>query len=717
MLRLNKPAARLFASIAAIFLMSHAQACGPFFSPILVMNREANLLALPEGDAYFEINKLLPKKEFAFVADETTAVSSVELVGLSEKEIALLKTMRTTGDAVSAYEAGKGLPEAIRLYTAAAIAYNAAIAPRVVDGTSITASDYEKTSDAALTDNAPTTNADSSAQTTNSEVADNNIKFAHEHFLAIFSLPETEQKKRAVWAAYMLGKMASYDNNLAQAVEYFSKARALAASGSKDDLGLAVSSYGEEARLYYLIATEKLGAPNNLSVQDAYRKAIYLYAQQASYGSGSAYESLHITVEYLLQDSDVIAPLMQDPLIQSIVFSYVFSGYFNDQTRLRLFALLDDKKIEHISNRDIIAAFAYRAGRYDLAASYAENPTTPLAQWVNAKLALQKGDQSKALTAYAEAVKAFPTSEVWTLAAGFNRDNDFGYEVSPYCSVNVEMGLLQLNRNEYVQALNYLYAGSKDYWMDTAYVAERIVTTDELKAFVEQHVPAPSQADIDKAKSTYTILPAKNLRNLLARRLMRDKRYDESFVFFTDADIRKKAQDYAGYLQKAQSSFWPNTFKGEALYKASLLARFDGMELMGYEGAPDFSAWEGTYEYGTPENILTGKNISAGEKARFTASAVKPDKRFHYRFIAADLANQSANFLPPRSQAFAAVLCEGTHYLLARYPEDVQPLYRRYIKEGAYVPWAFGQDCPEPEFKRALFQYPLEKFAKLKRHF
>ena len=708
----------LLASVMGIFLMSQAQACGPFFSSVLVLDRKTSLTNLPSGDAYFEVGKLLPKKEFTFIADESSSVGTVELVGLSDKEAELLKAMRIISDPALAYEAGKGLPEAIRLYTAAAIAYNREITPRENSESENNSGENTTT---AIQSNIVTVDEKKPVASGSENLNSHNLNFAREKFLAVLALPDSEKKLRAVWAAYMLGKMATYDQNIEEAAKYFSMVRELAAKGNNDNLGLAVSSYGEEARLYYLIATGEVPESEKVSVQNAFLKATELYAQQAAYGSNSAYDSLRMTIGKVIQQDGLIAPLMQDALIQQLVFAYAFSGYFDENARVALFTLLDQQKVEHILNADVVAAFAYRAGRYELAEHYAAKSKTPLAAWVNAKLALQKGDQPRALAAYAEAIKSFPESESWTssMTSAFYNEGDFG--VTPHCLVNTEMGLLQLGRNEYVQALNYLYAGAKDYWMDAAYVAERILTTDELKTFVEQHVPepAPIQKSSDSAEDPFTS-PDYLIRDLLARRLMREKRYGEALPFFKNPEVRKKAKDYMADLEKAKSPFQPKTARAKGLYKASLLARYDGMDLMGFEGAPDFKVWDGMFEYGTPEDITPDGNIiGAAEKLRFDATKANPEKRFHYRFIAADLANQAADLLPTSSQAFAAVLCEGTNYLLARYPEDALPLYKRYIKEGAYVPWGadFGQACPEPEFSRAFFQYPLEKFAKLKRHF
>jgi hypothetical protein len=116
--------------------------------------------------------------------------------------------------------------------------------------------------------------------------------------------------------------------------------------------------------------------------------------------------------------------------------------------------------------------------------------------------------------------------------------------------------------------------------------------------------------------------------------------------------------------------------------------------------------------------------VTDGERQRFADSAAKPDLRFHYRYLAADRAASAADLLPPRSQAFAAVLCKATGWMLEGPPDygdegrsddasstpgvperlrRARALYERYVKQGPYVPWAedFGRDCEEPDFARA----------------
>lgn len=97
--------------------------------------------------------------------------------------------------------------------------------------------------------------------------------------------------------------------------------------------------------------------------------------------------------------------------------------------------------------------------------------------------------------------------------------------------------------------------------------------------------------------------------------------------------------------------------------------------------------------------------MAEAEVQRQKASEAQPDARYHYRFVATALASRAADNLPHTSQAFAAVLCNAAGFNSSL--EEQSALYRRYVNEGAYVPWAvdFGNQCPYPDFENADKRY------------
>ena len=160
------------------------------------------------------------------------------------------------------------------------------------------------------------------------------------------------------------------------------------------------------------------------------------------------------------------------------------------------------------------------------------------------------------------------------------------------------------------------------------------------------------------------------------------------------------------------------------------MARRHGMEIMGYEEDPDYAVYDGSYTYGAGRNYflwtqehgdaipatpaqraeaaLPGPYVTQQERERYAASEARPYARFHYRQIAASHMMKAADELPARSQAYAAVLCQGTRFVINDAPDVAAKMYRRYVETGAVVPFSgsFGQECAEPDFKGAArFHY------------
>lgn len=236
-------------------------------------------------------------------------------------------------------------------------------------------------------------------------------------------------------------------------------------------------------------------------------------------------------------------------------------------------------------------------------------------------------------------------------------------------SASGDLGALHLERSDFVQALQTLLAG--ELWNDAAFVAERVLTAKELKAYVDQHW--------GETKTNSDDLMSK-LRYLLGRRLVREGRYEEAGGYLPPPYDQVLAR-YAAALQIGRDESRSRIERARALFTAAWLARHDGMELMGTEGAPDGFAEGGNFEvpdlaqqlrsgfyravdYSKPEPIVTKKpivlRVSTKERARLTKSKPEPDVRFHYRIIASALALQAAALLPDDSEELADVVnCAG----------------------------------------------------------
>lgn len=765
---------RRFVVAGALVLAAAATAwaCGPYFPTQLLDDRAGTLKATPANSFAFEAARLVKPVDglkaneispWARQGADPAELTPEESAGLTPDQVAAVRAMRQAADGDNAYAAGEGLPEAVRLYTAGAVIYRKAdpwCGPREP------ASDnYGEPAPAPVP-----CDQDVSAE----------LAKAAARFQAILDLPAGEGAIRSVWAAYMLGQVHAARAELEPARKAFALARQRAAAGDPDPAGLAVDSYGEEARLYLSAAGchwadfyDKAGCIPRMDPADVKRMAA-LYTEQAARGSGIGVISLAMIANWSLRDPARAGVMAADPLVRRLMVSYALARLDdtieadpNSETSYaveeqatgvsgvtdaargapqvsadpRIVALLGivENGPDAVDGADRLAALSYRAGRYDLAARFAAAADTPMAEWVKAKLALRAGDLKEAAAAYARAAQAFPqTGE--------------GLDPESARLIKGEQGVLSLAQGEYAQALLSLYQASQvarpatisvsyseepGYAEDASYIAERVLTTDELKRFVDANVDAsPAPRAPPKDDEYWSNPPAPlgdRLRYLLARRMVRDGLYDEALAYFPepadprfgDAQAREHARQYGEAIDAADSA-WTDVGRAQSLYAAAVIARRNGMDIMGYEQGPDWTDNGGTFSWGsgrttpdwsyppappppTPEaraaKDLAGAYVSNDERGRYAASEAKPFRRFHYRYVAMEQAEQAAALLPARSQAFAAVLCNAAGWIGhgEEQAPDLARVYRRYIKEGAYVPWAaqFGVECPEPRFDRA----------------
>ena len=649
--------------------LGSALACGPDFPMRLLDNRGQTMAELPEGNFNFELSRLgktiaglksvtaatyNPNESYAESTETVEQREKAEQVGLTSEQQALVKQLRGLTDARQVEAQGASLPAEIRLYVAGAVAF-----------------------------------------------ATGEHQLAVAYFDKLLALPTDQRSLRSTWAAYSLGRawfaISTEANNgletLEKSREAFRQTRQLSIDGFSDPLELGVASLGEEARI--------------LRTTGDWAGAIELYEAQNLHGSAVGNTSLKQLMNELAElPEGELARLLEHKPVQQLVTASLLSrqGWsFGDEppNEKKLVRLLQNSTRGSLENADRLAAVNYQQGDYASAKAFLENAGDGgLAWWLRAKLALRDGDKNAAAAAYAKAAQAFPQTEDW----GYRRTTDWAYEtVQPKCRVEGESAILALQRGEYLQAFVQLFRSNDVYWFDAAAVAERVLTVDELKQYVDETVPAPAVLSQEERDSYVPLSVAAKLRNLLGRRLLREGHYEAAISYFDNPDLQHKARLYAEQRLKADAAWWP-TRRASALYNAAWTAREWGMDILGYEVAPDYAVFGGGFSLENTE-LKVGPLVSEAEVQRQKISEAQPDQRFHYRFVATALASRAADNLPHTSQAFAAVLCNAAGFNSSL--EEQSALYQRYVKEGPYVPWAldFGNQCPYPDFENADKRY------------
>ncbi|HET6223235.1 MAG TPA: hypothetical protein VFE11_13770, partial [Dongiaceae bacterium] len=547
-------------------------------------------------------------------------------------------------------------------------------------------------------------------------------------------LPPEQRNIRAVAAAYMQGRIHQSLGQLAPARAAFQATRRSAEAGAPDPLGLAVASLGEEARLD-LVEAGFIETPWPVAANDVddaafarlIANAVRLYADQAARGSAMAVLSLGEVARGLMGEEDDLKLAVADPLTRRLLVAYLAStergGLWDEKENQ------DPKIIRAIEavvalpapapgpDLDRLAALAYQGGRYDLAERLVAATNQPLGLWVRAKLALRGGDRAAAVRDWTAAFTAIETTGSETTLDAESKTRLRG-----------ELAVMRLSQGEYRDSLQLLFPVAGTYWGDIIYIAERVLTLDELKAFVDALPPAPATTqDQDNRAWGSSSSPVTGLRSLLGRRLVRAGRTSEALAYFptklpggatgepdgnraTVEDVR----DYVGAIAAARPpSFewpWQKASRAEAAFRLATMTRVQGMGLMGTSGPPDLWEVYGSFAYGfgqaSPDGRAKSPSTLLGpdEAHRFAASAPRPDARFHYRGIAVDQAVAAADLLPQRSQAYAATLCWAARYAIDSGDEEkATAIYKRYVATGAYQAWAknFGRECVDPDFESA----------------
>jgi hypothetical protein len=270
-----------------------------------------------------------------------------------------------------------------------------------------------------------------------------------------------------------------------------------------------------------------------------------------------------------------------------------------------------------------------------------------------------------------------------------------------------ESGVILLSRRHYTEALDSLLRAH--FWGDAAYIAERVLTIDELKAYIDRTWPTDkidrAPHDLDDHHTRPDQLAA-NLRYLLARRLVRLHQFDQAKPYMPD-NLQPKLASLANSCRAGHDIKLPAARRAAALWDAALITRVDGLELLGTELGPDANIYGAQFDirfdrtphtpsnrFDPPPSLIASP--SQDELERFASTAADPNLRFHYRYLAADLGWQAAAILPDNDDTTAAILCTSGTWLKALDAKKADVFYKALVrrcpntelgKEAAHLHW------------------------------
>jgi hypothetical protein len=531
----------------------------------------------------------------------------------------------------------------------------------------------------------------------------------------VLDLPENQRRHRSTWAAFMLGRLAqdAPNSDPEEAVRRFRLTRELAAQGFADSLGLAASSLGWEA-----MAETAQGHPE---------AALILYKRQMEAGDPTALDSILAASEQALgAGPEALARIAREPEARALLTAYLVSrdpGPAGDWLKA-----LEAAGVKDEANADRIAWAAYLAGDFEQAASWLgrAREASPIARWVRARLLLRDGKLDEARTLLASAARDLPET-------GMTMDEAFDYasamaDVLPAPQrARGEEAVIRVTQKDFTGALDeFLRAG---YWMDAAYLAERVLSLDELETYVDANWPAEPAAKLqppahDEEDEWETMLAggyaepaperlARDLRDLLGRRLAREGKLREATAYLRE-ESRQPAEELAAHLEAGRDKRRTAADRAGELFQAACLTRYDGMEVTGTEVEPDWTLFSGGYDLGEylGDRLSRRDNpilpMSPEEAARVEKYHAEPQERFHYRYRAADLAWDAARLLPAGDQK-AGMLATAGSWIKNRNPAAADRFYKELVRccgatelgrQAEELSWFPAADaCPQREEK------------------
>ncbi len=648
------PAGRPGTAWAAVAVLAAAGpaalACGPFFPNRVIANGDDGVLRLPAGDFASEVAGLRPPPE-GFRAEPSDSSDAARehsaAVDVADLDAAL------AGDA--------GRPATVAAYGRFRTAVVAHAPAAVPPGLPAEFDRYAQGLAALVRGDLPTARA---------------------AWAAVLALPADQRRRRSTWAAYMTAR-SFLTADPARAAVAFAGVRDLAAAGFADTLGLAAASLGWEAHA-------------DLSAH-RYPAAIALYLRQAAAGDGTATLSLRAAAAAVLGDPRAdLAAVAADATARRVVTAYLLAdgGPFNrlspgDPQGPRWLAAVRAADVTDVAGADRLAWAAYRVGDYAAAADWvARAPAgSAVGGWVRSKLLLRAGRIDEAAAVLGRVVHAFPATgpaaePVLRGGDGAPADEEVDEARQAPDPLDGDLGVLQLARGQYADALDLLVRSGS--WVDAAYVAERVLTPDELRAYVDRHCPAVPAAAAPGGTGWQFRSPAgpTALRCLLARRLTRLGRWRDARPFFT-ADLQGPLDQYVDGIRGGHDAARPAADRAASLLAAARLARSRGIDLLATELDPDFHAFDGQFEYGEDDRAAHAHDRltrpTPDELARLKASAPVEDRRWSYRYTAAAHAWAAAGLMPDGQDATAAVLCEAGGWLKDRDPQAALPFYKALV--------------------------------------
>ncbi len=475
-----------------------------------------------------------------------------------------------------------------------------------------------------------------------------------ESWIRLLKLDPAQRHYRTTWANYMLGNLASSHGQPARGADFYADCRQAERDGFADALGLAHATY----KRGYLSQTNRV---------DRIRSGVRAVAY---YRMATDQKRMQHCLDHLqkeLNDAANEAKLpLEDPLCLEAAALFQFGN-------TDLIARMDQAPPLKITPR--LAWFMYRSGRINEGEAYLNHcpPDDALANWLRFRTAQRNGRNADAIGHLRKWMQALQTSDRMIFSTWYR------FSVSTASILEGNLGKLLVTEGDMVSALDcFTKAGS---YPDAALIAERYMSSDVLKSYVDTFDQRPSDASYEpiyfygKTDQSEEYVEYK-LSNLLARRLFREGRTEEAQAYYAPQWAQLLAT-YLDALKRAENPRLSRDERAAHLFHAARIMRWKGMELSGTAMAPDYTIVDGNFQHG---GIVREAEVAGSAGAKTYAShAPEPDVRFHYRPIAVELAARAADLSKNRHQR-ATILWSAGAWIMGRHPQEADVYYKQLAR-------------------------------------
>lgn len=548
-------------------------------------------------------------------------------------------------------------------------------------------------------------------------------------FDQILALPLEERRYRSIWATYMRGRteLKRGDVDLKNSIVHFRRVLKEREAGYHDSLDMGWESLR-------IVADHQELNGGDLNEILRHRFAV------AWYGKGPVSPILDFKrwTRSLMEDDRAMEISRGDSFARRIFTATRLASFeavkYWENEEVRSDPWLEFLKTTRLSQSELpnAAHLAYLSGDTDQAGTWLRqySGADVRASWLRGKLLAKAGQvrQASREIAKAESEHKRPLDgEIPEYRDGegrswnSTREEVSGYRTSQYWG---ERGILDLANDRYTDAMeDFLRSG---HWRDAAYVAEQLLSREELLVYVRDRWPS-HQSSVDDELS---VVPYR-MRYLTARRLARDRYFKDARDLFPP-ELLPVFDKYVESYRLFRDESYSEEERAGAGWDVAQIHRRLGMELFGTEVGPDFTCWSGTFgdwgsgitmerlnepgqarvadrvdHYRNPL-VLKERDLLAeeekkdregwekdpvfptptpSEKWRFRNYAKLPNVfRFHYRHVAADLAWEASKLMPGESEDTAQVLSIAGSWLSTKYPKHADVFYKSLVIRNRTTP-------------------------------